>query len=75
MSTEGGRDEVRRVVTGRDWKGGDRHVVLQVVNGYVALAVEKSDPVYLDPLVVSRAVVHLRDLQAQALQGVRWDIG
>lgn len=74
MSSEDGRDEVRRVVTGRDWKGGDRHVVFQAVNGYVALAVEKGDPVYLDPLVVSRAVVHLRDLQAQALHGVRWDV-
>lgn len=74
MTTEDGRDEVRRVVTGRDWKGGDRHVVLQAVDGYVALAIEKDDPVYLDPLIVSRAVAHLRDLQARALRGVRWDI-
>lgn len=74
MSSEDGRDDVRRVVTGRDWKGGDRHFVLQEINGYVAVAIEKSDPVYLDPLLVSRVVQDFRDLQARALRGVRWDI-
>jgi hypothetical protein len=74
MSAEDGRDDKRRVVTGRDWRGDDRHLVLQEVNGYVAVAVSDSDPVYLDPLVVSRAVEHMRYLQARALSGVRWKI-
>jgi hypothetical protein len=33
------------------------------------------DPVYLDPLVVSKAIEHMRDLQARALRGVTWDVG
>jgi hypothetical protein len=74
MSSEDGRDDVRRVVTGRDWEGRDRRVVLQAVDGYVAMAIEKDDPVFLDPLLVSRAVRDLRDLQARALRGVRWDV-
>jgi hypothetical protein len=74
MSTEDGRDDQRRVVTGRDSMGANRHLVLQEVNGYVAVKVSDSDPVYLDPLVVSRTVEHMRDLQARALRGVRWDI-
>lgn len=74
MSTEDGRDEARRVVTGRDWKGGDRHVVMQEVDGYVALTIEQCEPAYLDPLLVSRLVKDFRDLQARALRGVRWDI-
>ena len=74
MSSEGRRDEARRVVTGRDWKGGDRHFVLQEINGYVAVAIEKSDPVFLDPLLVSRVVQDFRDMQARALRGVRWDV-
>jgi len=74
MSTEDGRDDQRRVVTGRDSMGANRHLVLQEVNGYVAVKVSDSDPVYLDPLVVSRTVEHMRDLQARALRGVRWEI-
>lgn len=54
--------------------GGNSHLVMQEVNGYVAVKVSDSDPVYLDPLVVSRTVEHMRDLQARALRGVRWEI-
>lgn len=71
MTADDGRDAKRRVVTGRDWTGADRHLVLQEVNGYIAI---KADTVYLDPLAISRTIEHLRDLQAHALQGVRWNI-
>lgn len=74
MSSEDGRHDARRVVTGRDWEGRDRHFVLQEVDGYIALAVEKGEPVFLDPLIVSRTVQHLRELQARALRGVRWEV-
>jgi hypothetical protein len=74
MSTEGRRDDRRRVVIGRDQEGANRHLVFQEVNGYVAVKVSDSDPVYLDPLVVSKAVEHMRELQACALRGVRWII-
>lgn len=73
MSTEDGRDDRRRVVTGRDSVGANRHLVLQEVNGYVAV-MAGPDPVFLDPLVVSKFIEHMRDLQARALRGVRWDV-
>lgn len=74
MSLEDGRDEVRRVVTGRDSTGGNSRLVLQEVNGYVAVKAGAAEPVFLDPLVVSKTIEHMRDLQAHALRGVRWDI-
>jgi hypothetical protein len=73
MSTEDGRDDRRRVVTGRDSSGGNSHLVMQEVNGYIAV-MAGPDPVFLDPLVVSKAIEHMRDLQARALRGVRWDV-
>lgn len=73
MSSEDGRDEVRRVITGRDSSGGNSRLVLQEVNGYVAV-LAGPEPVFLDPLVVSKTIEHMRDLQARALRGVRWDI-
>lgn len=54
--------------------GADRHLVLQETNGYVALAAVGPDPVYLDPLAISKTIQHLRDLQARAMRGVRWDV-
>lgn len=54
--------------------GANRHLVLQEVNGYVAVAVSGPDPVYLDPLVVSKTIEHMRALQARALRGVRWEV-
>lgn len=46
-------------------------MVLQEIGGYVAI---KADTVYLDPLAISRTIEHMRELQARALRGVRWDI-
>lgn len=73
MSSDDGRDDRRRVVTGRDSAGASRYLVLQEVNGYVA-ALVGPDPVYLDPLAVSKTIEHLRDLQARAMRGVQWNI-
>jgi hypothetical protein len=73
MSSDDGRDDRRRVVTGRDTAGANRYLVLQEVNGYVA-ALVGPDPVYLDPLAVSKTIEHLRDLQARAMRGVQWNI-
>jgi hypothetical protein len=74
MSSDDGSDRPRRVVTGRDSKGANRHLVMQEINGYVAVAAVGPDPVYLDPLAVSKTVEHLRELQARAMRGVRWNI-
>ncbi len=72
MSVDDGRDDRRRaVVTGRDANGGNSHLVMQEVNGYIAIKAGP-DPVYLDPLVVSKTIEHLRDLQARAMRGIRW---
>ena len=71
MSTDDGRDDRRRVVTGRDSTGGNNHLVMQEVNGYVAIKAGP-DPVFLDPLVVSKTIEHLRELQARAMRGIRW---
>lgn len=73
MLTEDGRDDRRRVVTGRDSTGANRYLVVQEVNGYVAVLVGP-DPVYLDPLAVSKTIEHLRDLQARAMRGVQWNV-
>lgn len=74
MSTEDGRNDKRRVVTGRDSNGANRHLVLQEVDGQVALKTVGPDPVYLDPQAVSKTIRHMRDLQARAMRGVRWDV-
>ncbi len=73
MSSDDGRDDARRVITGRDSSGGNSRLVLQEVNGYVAM-LTGPEPVFLDPLVVSKTIEHMRDLQARALRGVRWDV-
>jgi hypothetical protein len=74
MSTEDGRHDQRRVVTGRDSKGASRHLVLQEIDGQVALKTVGPDPVYLDPQAVSKTIRHMRDLQARAMRGERWDV-
>jgi hypothetical protein len=54
--------------------GANRHLVLQEINGYVAFALEGPDPVFLDPLAISKLIEHERDLQARAMRGMRWEI-
>lgn len=46
-------------------------IVFQVTrNGYVAVSIKGSPR--LHPMAVSRAIEHLRDLQAIALRDVQW---
>jgi hypothetical protein len=75
MSAEDGRDDSRRVVTGRDQKSGAaRHFVMQEINGRVAVKTVGPDPVYLDPQAMSKTIQHMRELQARAMRGVQWEI-
>lgn len=74
MSSEDGRDDRRRVVTGRDRTGANRHLVLQEVDGRVALKTVGPGSVYLDPQDVSKAIRYMRDLQARAMRGVQWEV-
>jgi hypothetical protein len=65
----------RRVVTGRKRSDGSATPLVQEVthDGYVATWWKGADePVLLDPIAVSRVIQNMRELQAMALQGIRW---
>lgn len=66
-----GRETQRRVIRARTREGEDVAVVFQATSdGYVGICA--TGPALLDPMAVSKAVAHLRDLQGVALKGVRW---
>lgn len=70
-----GRDSRRRVVTGRKRSDGSATPVVQEVthDGYIATFWKGVDePLLLDLIAVSRLIENMRELQAMALQGVRW---
>lgn len=72
---EGGRSSRRRVITCRRISDGEPvHVVLEARDdGYVAAyRAGVGEAILIDSIGVSKMVDNLRDLQAIALQGVRW---
>lgn len=72
---EDGRSSRRRVITCRRISDGEPvHVVLEARDdGYVAaFRARAGEAVLIDSIGVSKLVHALRDLQAIALQGVRW---
>lgn len=66
-----GSSNQRRVIRTNGLDGEDAMIVFQVTrNGYVAVSIKGSPR--LHPMAVSRAIEHLRDLQAIALRDVQW---